>query len=317
MGQLNAPLERKRITSKLGRTSYSSKKAREILAMYAGDTQKADVAMSACRRQGRFFYDPLLPNDDTEACLGRGFAVLSRSALPRRICSPRASRSRLRETPAPTSQHGFVVRRTPPESRPGHNPSSRGRLRSPAEVLPCLRQCSRCSARSRVQSLPIPCGHACAVPVGDQHSQLSTPWVPAAAWSGVAARPVRLDLHACNCINPVSGQTSAGGGCFAFRRSFAARRRCRTPCPWAAPRVLARSSRRACSTAPWTGAAEAWPRCWPSAARRRMRVRRGRSQRSRRFRARAGCKLASACASANLSSQPGLSVPRVCWCGKH
>ena len=58
LGQLNAPLERKRITSKLGRTSYSSKKAREILAMYAGDTQKADVLMSACRRRGRFADDP-------------------------------------------------------------------------------------------------------------------------------------------------------------------------------------------------------------------------------------------------------------------
>ena len=71
LGQLNAPLECKRIASRVCRTSYSSKKAREILAMSACDTQKAEVVMSACRRQGRFFYDPSFPNDDTEACLRR------------------------------------------------------------------------------------------------------------------------------------------------------------------------------------------------------------------------------------------------------
>ena len=239
MGSLNASLKRKRITSKLGRTSYSSKKAREVVAMYAGDTQKADVVMAACRRHGRFFYDPSFPNDDSEACL-------CREMRPRRKFSwhgPCSRRTPQQPARALVTSSATYLRAASGTARspPSHSPAIRSRLRWPAEVLPRLRQCSRCSARRGVPSLPAPSDAACAVPPPVQQSMGAL-----RSLARSCDTLVRQQWHACGCILLGPRCSTARRPCIAARRRCAARPLCKTPSPWAAARLLATRSPRAC-----------------------------------------------------------------------
>jgi hypothetical protein len=54
----------------LGRQTYTSKKRSEVLASFA-DPEKGERELQLARKEGRFFYHPSFPGDESEAFLGR------------------------------------------------------------------------------------------------------------------------------------------------------------------------------------------------------------------------------------------------------